>query len=225
MRPDTVRFWIDRNKQVYGLVNAKSDDELLVLYQSRYYVVRGDTAVMKQGRPVRFTASTLPAVWKRILNRVPENGTLPLLEPSSTQSKWDRVETPSPFSTAKRTEEVEATQLKASDEATTDTERGGMDMVGEEQHQDSEIRKEEEVTAAAPKKSRKGEGAKPPKGEPIPFDCPYCGHKAEAPHCRKDGKPFFHTCEKCNGEFAIRIAPVTIYQAEVAAFPGKVCRK
>ena len=221
MKPDTVRFWLDRNKQVYGLVTAKAEGDLLVLYQSRYYIVRGDASILKNGRPVRFTPSTLPASWRRILTGVPENGDLPLLEPSSTPSKWDKADAPSPFSTEKRKDEAEASHVETAIEATTEKERGGTDLMSEDQHGDNEIRKDEEVTAAAPKKSRKGEGAKPSKGEPITFTCPYCNHRAEAPSARKDGKPFFQTCEKCNGEFAVRIVPVTVYQAEVAAFPRK----
>ena len=71
------------------------------------------------------------------------------------------------------------------------------------------------------KRAKKGDTGKSTKGEPVIFECPYCNHKAEAPLGRKDGKPFFHTCEKCNGEFGLRIVPVTAYQAEVAAFPRK----
>ena len=221
MKPDTVRFWLDRNKQVYGLVTAKAEGDLLVLYQSRYYIVRGDASILKNGRPVRFTPSTLPASWRRILTGVPENGTLPLLEPSSTPSKWDRVEVPSPFSTEQRKDETEASHVETAVEATTEKERGGVNMDGEGQAPESNLKKEEEGAAAAPKRAKKGEGAKTTKGDPITFTCPYCNHRAEAPSARKDGKPFFHTCEKCNGEFAVRIVPVTVYQAEVAAFPRK----
>jgi len=221
MRPETVRFWLGRNKQVYGLVTAKAEGDLLVLYQSRYYVVRGDASILKNGRPVRFTPSTLPASWRRMLNGMPEDGTLPLLEPDSTPSKWDRVEAPSPFSIEKRNDETGVSHAETTAETTTETERGGVNMEGESQAPESSLQKEEESAAVTPKRAKKGEGAKPAKGEPIAFACPYCNHRAEAPPARKDGKPFFQTCEKCNGEFAVRIVPVTVYQAEVAAFPRK----
>lgn len=221
MKPDTVRFWLGRNKQVYGLVTAKAEGDLLVLYQSRYYIVRGDASILKNGRPVRFTPSTLPASWRRILTGVPENGTLPLLEPSSTPSKWDRVEAPSPFSTEYRKDEAEASNEETEVDATKEKERGSVNMDGESQVAESNLKKDAEGGAEAPKRARKGEGAKTVKGEPIAFACPYCNHRAEAPPARKDGKPFFQTCEKCNGEFAVRIVPVTVYQAEVAAFSRK----
>lgn len=227
MKPDTVRFWLDRNKQVYGLVNAKSDEEILVLYQSRYYVVRGDAAVLKSGRPVRFTASSLPTSWKKILEGVPEEGVLPLMEPDSTSSKSNVGAALCPVSTENRTEEEAVSLVFESPECVKDTERGGMDMHNEGQGQEVVETKEEakEVTVA-PKRTKKGESAKAPKGEPVAFECPYCGHKGEVLHGRKEeSKPFFHTCERCTGEFGLRIVPVTIYQAEVAAFPGKGGRK
>lgn len=173
MRPDTVRFWLDRNKQVYGLVNAKSDEELLVLYQSRYYVVRGDAAVLKSGRPVRFTASSLPASWKKILEGVPEDGVLPLMEPDSTSSKSNVGAALCPVSTENRTEEAALSLELETKDCVEDTERGGMDMHGEGQEQEvvgtKEVVKEAPVT---PKRAKKGEGAKAPKGEPVAFECP-----------------------------------------------------
>jgi DNA-directed RNA polymerase subunit M/transcription elongation factor TFIIS len=227
MNPDTVRFWLDRNKQVYGLVNAKSDEEMLVLYQSRYYVVRGDAAVLRSGRPVRFTTSTLPASWKKILNGGPEDGVLPLIEPDSTSSKSNVGAALCPVSTESRSEEVAISLVLETKDCVEDTERGGMDMYSEGQGQEVVETKEEakEVTVA-PKRTKKGEGAKAPKGEPVAFECPYCGHKAEVLHGRKEeSKPFFQTCERCSGEYGVRIVPVTVYRAEVAAFPGKGSRK
>ncbi len=84
------------------------------------------------------------------------------------------------------------------------------------------------ATAAAPsRRERKTEGkstteGKPAKAtEPITFACPYCNLRIESTHPKKDPKPFFVTCSKCGGEFGVRIVPVTVYQAEVAAFPKK----
>ncbi len=76
-------------------------------------------------------------------------------------------------------------------------------------------------TPDVPKKAKKGEGKSHKVCEPIAYACPYCNHGAEAPPARKDGKPFFVVCGKCSGEYAVRVVPVTIYRAEVAAFPRK----
>ncbi|MBI5484513.1 MAG: hypothetical protein HY888_08630 [Deltaproteobacteria bacterium] len=53
----------------------------------------------------------------------------------------------------------------------------------------------------------------------VAANCPYCNHKHELPFEKgKNGKPFFVACTRCNTEFAVRFVPVTIYQAQVAAF-------
>lgn len=81
--------------------------------------------------------------------------------------------------------------------------------------------KEGQDASAPPKRAKRSESKSSKVGDPIVYACPYCNHRAEAPSARKDGKPFFQTCERCHGEFAVRIVPVTVYQAEVAAFPRK----
>ena len=49
--------------------------------------------------------------------------------------------------------------------------------------------------------------------------CPYCNHKQDLPFEKgKNGKPFFVACVRCSTEFAVRFVPVTMYQAQVAAF-------
>ena len=53
----------------------------------------------------------------------------------------------------------------------------------------------------------------------VAATCPYCNHKQDLPFEKgKSGKPFFVTCTRCNSEFAVRFVPVTMYQAQVAAF-------
>jgi len=220
MKPDTVRFWLDRNKQVYGLVNAKSEGEMLVLYQSRYYVVKGDAAVLRSGRPVRFTTSTLPASWKKILEGVPEDGVLPLMEPDSTPPKSNDIVPPCSTQTEYRDEELTRSAGGETAKIIQDIERKSA-MENEPQVQGGEGKAEVKDTPDVPKKTKRGEGKSHKVCEPIAFACPYCNHGAEAPPARKDGKPFFHVCEKCSGEYAVRVVPVTIYRAEVAAFPRK----
>ena len=53
----------------------------------------------------------------------------------------------------------------------------------------------------------------------VAATCPYCNHKQDLPFEKgKSGKPFFATCVRCNTEFGVRFVPVTLYQAQVAAF-------
>lgn len=53
----------------------------------------------------------------------------------------------------------------------------------------------------------------------VVANCPYCNHKHElALEKGKNGKPFFVACARCTVEFAVRYVPVTVYQAQVAAF-------
>lgn len=210
MKPETVRFWLD-NRQVYGVVNGGIDGDLLVSYQKRFYVIRGDVPLMKNRRPMRFTATTLPAIWKKALHGTPESSTQTGQSSSAVQDDLS-TSGPGPI------------QLKAREEIKTlenvekarKKERAIMENVDGTPKQEIQV-DEKRVS----KRAKKSEPGKNIKGEPVLFECPYCNHKAEAPLGRKDGRPFFHTCEKCNGEFGLRIVPVTAYQAEVAAFPRK----
>ena len=53
----------------------------------------------------------------------------------------------------------------------------------------------------------------------VAATCPYCSHKQDLPFEKgKNGKPFFVACVRCSTEFAVRFVPVTMYQAQVAAF-------
>lgn len=78
----------------------------------------------------------------------------------------------------------------------------------------------ESATGIKPSKSVK----KPVEARSLPqsivvANCPYCNHKHElALDKGKNGKPFFVACAKCTVEFAVRYVPVTVYQAQVAAF-------
>jgi hypothetical protein len=210
MKPETVRFWLD-NRQVYGVVNGAMDGDLLVSYQKRFYVIRGDVPLMKNRRPLRFTTTTLPALWKKALLGAPDSSTQTgqssaTVQPDLGPRRLDPVPPKAPKK-IKALENLENVQK---------IERAVMENVDETPKEEIQV-KEKRIAQRA----KKGETGKSTKGEPVIFECPYCNQKAEAPSGRKDGRPFFHTCEKCNGEFGLRIVPVTAYQAEVAAFPRK----
>ncbi len=210
MKPETVRFWLD-NRQVYGVVHGRIDGDLLVSYQKRFYVIRGDVPLMKNRRPMRFSASTLPAIWKKTLLGAPDYSTQTGQSSAAVQDDLSSSgPDPVPLKARQKTKGL-GTLGKVQK-----IERAIMENVDETPKE--EIQVEEKRIS---KRAKKRETGKNTKGEPVIFECPYCNHKAEAPSGRKDGRPFFHTCEKCNGEFGLRIVPVTTYQAEVAAFPRK----
>ena len=53
----------------------------------------------------------------------------------------------------------------------------------------------------------------------VTATCPYCNHKQDLPIEKgRNGKPFFTACTKCSTDFAVKFVPVTVYQAQVAAF-------
>ena len=61
--------------------------------------------------------------------------------------------------------------------------------------------------------------AKPVAQTMVAAQCPYCGQKHEIPVEKgRNGRPFFVTCTKCTVDFAVRFVPVTLFQAQVAAF-------
>jgi transcription elongation factor Elf1 len=210
MKPKTVRFWLD-NKQLYGVVTGENDGDLLVSYQKRFYIIRGDVPLMKNRRPMRFTATTLPAIWKKALHGTPVSSTQTGQSSPAVQDDLS----PKRLGPIRRKAREETKALETLGKVQK-IERAIMENVDETPKE--EIQVEEKRIS---KRVKKGETGKSTKGEPVIFECPYCNHKAEAPSGRKDGRPFFHTCEKCNGEFGLRIVPVTAYQAEVAAFPRK----
>lgn len=63
---EAVSFWLD-NKNCTGKTVVKIEDQVLVFYRDRYYVLKGGTALLKGGKPVRYSLSSLPVPWKRAL--------------------------------------------------------------------------------------------------------------------------------------------------------------
>ena len=62
---DVVTFWLD-NKNAAGTKMAQHGDQMLVSYRDRYYVVKGGSAVMKGGKPLRYSRTSLPGLWKKV---------------------------------------------------------------------------------------------------------------------------------------------------------------
>ena len=63
---EPVQFWLD-NKMSDGIRVASIGSQLLVVYRERYYVVEKGAAQMKGGKPLRYSLSSMPLVWKKAL--------------------------------------------------------------------------------------------------------------------------------------------------------------
>lgn len=194
---ETITFWLD-NKICSGFKVAVISSQTLVLYREKYYVVVSGAALMKGVRPLHYSKTSMPLIWKKALKGilpVPIARTEPEEDaflPTTTPTKKERNIMP------KNNTSVPAVSL---DQPLTNTPLQGM-----------------------PKKSNSTKTAtelKPSKilQTVVAATCPYCNHKQDLPMDKgKNGKPFFTNCARCATDFAVRFVPVTLYQAQVAAF-------
>ena len=194
---ETLTFWLD-NKISSGFKIAEIGPQTLVLYRDKYYVVVGGAALMKGVRPLHFSKTSMPLVWKKAMK-----GILPA--PTAAIEHDDDDFLPATISTKK-----ERTAMKPSTSAASEL---------------SDV----QPNAGAPAQSAQKKPAAvkvSPDTKPVKIAqsvvaaaCPYCNHKHDLPIEKgKSGKPFFVTCAKCAVDFAVRFVPVTVYQAQVAAF-------
>jgi len=186
---EPVTFWMD-NKNCVGMTAATIGTEALVLYRDRYYVLLGGVAQSKGGKPLRYSQTSLPPLWKRALKGdVQLQDALPAAD--------DSLPDPAPQKRERK---------KAEQPAMT------------EQKQESAPEQTDKLVTPPLKVSKKVE-AKTASQPPVVANCPYCNTRHEIPVEKgKSGKPFFMPCIKCKSEFAVRIVPVTVYQAQVAGF-------
>lgn len=194
---ETITFWLD-NKICSGFKIAEIGKQTLVSYRDKYYVVVGGAAQMKGVRPLHYSKTSMPLVWKKAMRGImpptaavidhPEDENLPV----TTSTKKERT---------------------VMQKSTTSVLEPSEDLP-------------QAITPppTAAKKSGSAKGAtdlKPVKISQavVAATCPYCNHKQDLPFEKgKNGKPFFATCARCSSEFAVRFVPVTMYQAQVAAF-------
>lgn len=194
---ETITFWLD-NKICSGFKIAEIGPQTLVSYRDKYYVVVKGAALMKGVRPLHYSKTSMPLLWKKAMK-----GILPA--PAVTAQHADDDFLPITTSTKK-----ERTAMKKTDTSA------------------QEFSEEQPLVSAppqsAPKKSAPAKASteiKPVKivQTVVTATCPYCNHKQELPVEKgKNGKPFFATCTRCSTDFAVRFVPVTMYQAQVAAF-------
>ena len=190
---ETITFWLD-NKISSGFKVAEIGAQALVLYRDKYYIVVGGGALMKGVRPLHYSKTSMPTIWKKALKGV--------LPPSVTIIDQPEDENlPVTISTKK--------ERTAMQKSTTSI---------------SELTEEKPQVIKTPQSAAKRVAAtdlKPFKISQVVVAaiCPYCNHKQDLPFEKgKSGKPFFAVCVRCSTEFAVRFVPVTMYQAQVAAF-------
>lgn len=190
---ETITFWLD-NKICSGFKIAEVGSQTLVSYRDKYYIIIGGAAQMKGVRPLHYSKTSMPLVWKKALKGIlppevsviepPEDENLPV----TTSTKKERTAMP------------KSTTLPP---------------------ESSDLQRQEPRPAATISKKSAAADLKPVKiaQTVVAATCPYCSHKQDLPFEKgKNGKPFFVACPRCTTEFAVRFVPVTMYQAQVAAF-------
>jgi DNA-directed RNA polymerase subunit RPC12/RpoP len=189
---ETITFWLD-NKICSGFKIAEIGSQTLVSYRDKYYIVVGGAAKMNGVRPLHYSRTSMPLLWKKAMK-----GILP--PPAAVIEYAEDEFLPATTSTKKERKPMQKSS------STSDF-------------------SEEQPLAAKPAQSaaKKSVAAdiKPVKivQAVVAATCPYCNHKQDLPFEKgKNGKPFFVACVRCSTEFAVRFVPVTMYQAQVAAF-------
>lgn len=195
--PKAVSFWLD-NKIVSAHLIAMIGDQTLVDYRGKFYVIRNGAALMKGSKPLHFSKSSMPLVWKKVLrgeiatiNEVDmDDNSLPI----PSRSKKVRIK-------KQKENEVADMQEIVSEQICVKTPLPAV------------------FSNLKTAKQNKKHDLKPSPQASIPANCPYCNQKHDIPMEKgKNGKPFFLSCTKCTTEFAVRFIPVTMFQAQVAGF-------
>jgi hypothetical protein len=190
---EAITFWLD-NKICSGVKIAEIGNQTLVSYRDKYYIIVGGAAQMKGVRPLHYSKTSMPLLWKKAMKGIlpPPVAVIEYAEdeflPVTTSTKKER-----------KPMQEESTVSEFSDEQPVAV---------------------KPVVHVIAKKSPAAE-VKPVKiiQAVVATTCPYCSHKQDLPFEKgKSGKPFFVVCVRCSTEFAVRFVPVTMYQAQVAAF-------
>ncbi|MFZ4858760.1 MAG: hypothetical protein ACOYL3_20455 [Desulfuromonadaceae bacterium] len=191
---ETITFWLD-NKICSGFKIAEIGSQTLVSYRDKYYIIVGGAARMNGVRPLHYSKTSMPLLWKKAMR-----GILPPPPAAVTEEAEDEF---LPITTSPKKERKPMQKdMTVSDFSETPpvTAKPAPAMA----------KKPATVTEVKPVKVSQAT---------VAATCPYCSHKQDLPFEKgKNGKPFFVACVRCNSEFAVRFVPVTLYQAQVAAF-------
>lgn len=202
-----VTFWLD-NKKAVGTKAASRGDQLLVNYRNRFYLVTDGAAVVKGSRALCYSQSSLPADLKIILreetaaNGVCAAGSCLELDKPAKPPVTRKLP-------VKKMIEIEESVMPEPTPVELPC------VVPEiKQKPSRKVPKADRKTATV-----SNTAVTTSVQTTVPVECPYCSHKQDISVEKGiDGKPFFLTCAKCLGDFAVRCVAVTTYQAQVAGF-------
>jgi DNA-directed RNA polymerase subunit M/transcription elongation factor TFIIS len=187
---EAISFWLD-NKMASAHKVAEIGDQVLVDYRGKFYVIRNGSALMKGSKPLHYSRSSMPVIWKKALRgELPNTATV--VEPDDEILPMTSVTKRVRAKKEKEAPMPEASPAPVVQQATASK------------------------TTAKPIKKAEPKAATQ---TTVAAQCPYCSQKHEIPLEKgRNGKPFFVTCTKCTVDFAVRFIPVTLFQAQVAAF-------
>ncbi|MGB9081020.1 MAG: hypothetical protein WCD00_06935 [Desulfuromonadaceae bacterium] len=194
---EAITFWLD-NKICSGFKVAEIGIQTLVSYRDKFYLVENGAARMKGVRPLHYSKTSMPLIWKKAMKGIvpPQAAAIEHVEddflPITTSTKKERtvMKKTTPSAPEFSEEQPLVTTLPQSAPKKTSPAKASTEI--------KPVKIAQTVVAAT---------------------CPYCSHKQDLPFEKgRSGKPFFAACVRCSTEFAVRFVPVTMYQAQVAAF-------
>jgi DNA-directed RNA polymerase subunit RPC12/RpoP len=161
---------------------------------------------MKGSKPLTYSKSSIPTIWRKVMT-----GKL-----SSADACMPSDDDIMPMATTTKKERMKMEKAARSTQEPT--------LAPEPPEQTLRVVSPPQAAAipaaeTKPVKTTKKSETKSAAQAVVVAGCPYCSHKHElALEKGKNGKPFFVECARCSKEFAVRYVPVTVYQAQVAAF-------
>ena len=192
---EAVSFWLD-NKMASARKVAEIGSQVLVDYRGKFYVVVNGSAQMRGSKPLHYSRSSMPSLWKKALRGE---------SPPPPPDDQDDASMPIPSKTR-------ITRSRSGKEAPSMT---ATIPVAET----APVARQPVSADKAVRPVKKTETIKLAHQTTVPAQCPYCSQKHDIPVEKgKNGKPFFVTCSKCTADFAVRFTPVTMFQAQVAGF-------
>ena len=202
---EAVSFWLD-NKMSSGIKVAEAGSQTLVSYRDKFYIVEKGSALMKGSKPLHYSKSSIPTNWRKVMAgktvhdsafNPPDDDNMPI----ATATKKERA----------RVKKTEPVVSEVSEPAPL--------AVESVQLHEKIPAKPKPAAEPNPVRSVKKTEAKPVGQPTVVTACPYCSHKHDVLLDKgKNGKAFLMSCNRCSKEFAVRFMPVTVYQAQVAAF-------
>lgn len=191
---ESVSFWLD-NKMAAARKVAEIGDQTLVDYRGKFYVIKNGSALMKGSRPLHYSKTSMPTLWKKALRGE--------ISPSVNAPESEEQNLPVASVTKRVRKKKEKEEIPMQEASTTSS---------------FQVVKDSDTGLKKAKATKKSE-VKSAIQSAVAVQCPSCGHKHDIPVEKgKSGKPFFFACSKCSSDFAVRFVSVTMLQAQVAAF-------